>query len=122
MRASVLSALACAALFTPAAAQEATVQGTGVVLRALDKMSGKTQDVELPANATARFERIEIDHAECRYPAGNPSGDAFALLRIRDTLRGGEDVFLGWMMASAPALSALDHPRYDVWVLRCMTS
>ena len=127
MTAPALRALACAAMLCPAAAgpvaaQEATVQGTGVVLRALDKMSGKTQDVELPANATARFERIEIDHAECRYPAGNPSGDAFALLRIRDTLRGDQDVFLGWMMASAPALSALDHPRYDVWVLRCTTS
>lgn len=23
------------------------------------------------------------------------------------------------MTASSPALSALDHPRYDVWVLRC---
>ena len=118
----IRAALIALCLAVPAGAQEATVQGTGVVLRALDKMSGKTLDVELPSNATARFERIEIDHAECRYPAGNPAGDAFALLRIRDTLRGGEDVFLGWMMASAPALSALDHPRYDVWVLRCMTS
>ena len=122
MRTLALAAAACLAIAAPAAAQEATVQGTGVVIRALDKMSGKTQDVELPTNATARFERIEIDHAECRYPAGNPSGDAFALLRIRDTLRGDRDVFLGWMMASAPALSALDHPRYDIWVLRCTTS
>lgn len=27
--------------------------------------------------------------------------------------------FDGWMTASSPALSALDHPRYDVWPLRC---
>ena len=30
-------------------------------------------------------------------------------------------VFAGWMVASSPALSALDHARYDVWVLRCVT-
>ena len=119
IRSALLLALLAPGLASAQGVQ--TVQGTGVVIRALDKMSGKTLDVELPNSATARFERIEIDHAECRYPAGNPSGDAFALLRVRDTLRG-EEVFLGWMMASAPALSALDHPRYDVWVLRCMTS
>jgi hypothetical protein len=26
------------------------------------------------------------------------------------------------MIASSPAISALDHPRYDVWVLRCIIS
>lgn len=29
--------------------------------------------------------------------------------------------FSGWMVASSPALSALEHPRYDVQVLRCLT-
>ncbi|MGB0800115.1 MAG: DUF2155 domain-containing protein, partial [Planktomarina sp.] len=28
----------------------------------------------------------------------------------------------GWMVASSPALNALEHPRYDIWVLRCKTS
>ena len=31
-------------------------------------------------------------------------------------------LFAGWMIASAPALSALEHPRYDIWVIRCTTS
>ena len=30
-----------------------------------------------------------------------------------------ETLFEGWMIASSPALMALDHPRYDVWALRC---
>ena len=33
-----------------------------------------------------------------------------------------EVAFSGWMVASSPALNALDHSRYDIWVLRCMTS
>ena len=33
----------------------------------------------------------------------------------------GEDsqLFSGWMFASSPGLSALEHPVYDVWVIRC---
>ena len=33
----------------------------------------------------------------------------------------GERLFDGWMIASSPALNALDHPRYDVWVIGCDT-
>ena len=55
---------------------------------------------------------------ECRYPADNPAGDAFALVSIR-TIQDDAAVFEGWMIASSPALSAMDHPRYDVWALRC---
>lgn len=28
-------------------------------------------------------------------------------------------LFSGWMLASKPAISALDHPVYDVWVIDC---
>ncbi|MGB0439332.1 MAG: DUF2155 domain-containing protein [Paracoccaceae bacterium] len=31
-------------------------------------------------------------------------------------------VFEGWIIASSPALNAMDHARYDVWVLRCNTA
>jgi hypothetical protein len=30
-----------------------------------------------------------------------------------------EALFSGWMFASSPALSALEHPVYDVWVIDC---
>lgn len=116
---AALAALALGALPAAAAAQAQT--GTGVVIRALDKLTGDTRDVTMPNAATARFGRMSLDHAECRYPAGNPSGDAYALVRVRDTASE-EVLFQGWMIASAPALNALDHPRYDVWVLRCTTS
>ncbi|MFT5180431.1 MAG: hypothetical protein ACI8S3_000304, partial [Alphaproteobacteria bacterium] len=29
-------------------------------------------------------------------------------------------LFSGWMFASSPALSALEHAVYDVWVVDCM--
>ncbi len=95
--------------------------GTGAVLRGLDKVSGVVIDLEVPTGATGQIFGLDVGVSECRYPDGNPAGDAYAYLVIR--VPGVEGaIFTGWMIASAPALNALDHARYDVWVLRCITS
>lgn len=111
-------ALACTA--APLAAQEATT-APGGVLRVLDKITGLTTDLEFRAGESRQFGHLSITMVECRYPSDNPSGDAFELLTVM--YRGNVDpVFRGWMIASAPALNAMEHPRYDVWPLRCITS
>lgn len=115
----VLIALLVTAM--PAYAQQPTEQAAGALLRGLNKVTGRTQDIELKTGDVARYGRLTIALRECRYPAGNRSGDAFAGL---DILEDGtnEPVFRGWMVASAPALSAMDHPQFDIWVIRCTTS
>ena len=95
--------------------------GRGGVLRVLDKISGTVTDLELGNGQTGSLGSLSITLSECRYPAANPAGDAYELLTIH--YRDGVDpLFQGWMIASSPALNAMDHPRYDVWALRCMTS
>ena len=89
------------------------------VLRWIDRLTGESGDMELARGQSATNGRLTIMLDECRYPADNPAGDAEAHLTISDTMRA-EPVFQGWMIASSPALSALDHPRYDVWVLSCV--
>ncbi len=101
----------------PAAAQQATT-APGGTLRVLDKITGRTQDVEFRNGQTQMIGLLAVTMSECRYPSGNRSGDAFALLAIVYN-NAADAVFRGWMIASAPALNALDHPRYDVWALRC---
>ena len=113
--------LAALLLTTPAVAQDQAVSGKGAVLRGLDKVNGQTVDVQIQTGGRAEVFGLTVDLADCRYPAENPTGDAFAFLTILDT--GQTNVrFQGWMIASSPALNALDHSRYDVWVLRCITS
>jgi len=118
----VIRALALAALLAaaPAAAQEA-VSGRGGMLRILDKQTGAVTDVEIETGTAIRAGLIEVELRDCRYPVGNPAGDAFASLVIH-YFGLVEPVFSGWMIASSPALNAMDHPRYDVWVLRCTTA
>lgn len=92
--------------------------GTQAVLRALDKVSGEVEDLPIAVGASIAYGRLSIELSACRYPQENPASDAFAFLTIDDS-RDGERVFQGWMVASSPALNALDHPRYDVWALSC---
>lgn len=102
-------------------AQPKTTSAQGALLRALDKINGETTDLTIEAGRLAEFGRLTIVLRECRYPEGNPSGNAYAALEVSEVGRTGT-VFSGWMIASAPALSAMDHPRYDVWVMRCIAS
>lgn len=116
---SPIPAFCFALMASVASAQEASL-GAGGVLRGLDKVNGNLSDIELNNGATAEFGRLNVTLEECRFPTGNPSGDAWAYLNITDS-RDETQLFAGWMVASSPALNALDHPRYDVWVLRCST-
>ena len=90
----------------------------GGVVRVLDKINGTVTDLDLARGETGSVGSLTVTLAECRYPVANPAGDAFVLLSIR-TGRDEPAAFEGWMIASSPALSAMDHPRYDVWALRC---
>ena len=90
-------------------------------LRVLDKITGEVVDLSLMAGQDTTVGHLTVYLGDCRYPTDNPSGDAFAQLSITDKNQQ-IPVFEGWMIASSPALSAMEHPRYDVWVLRCMIS
>lgn len=92
----------------------------GAVLRALDKTLGRPTDIEMSNGQTVVFGSIAIRMFECRYPIDNPASDGFAHIQVMDLE--GDEVFNGWMVASSPALVAMEHPRYDVWVLRCRIS
>lgn len=116
MRAALL-ALAVL-LASPAVAQQ-MVTAEGATLRFLDKLTSETGDVALSQGQTAKFGRLIVRLDGCRYPADNPASDSSAHLTIIDATSEAE-VFNGWMVESAPALSALDHPRYDVWILGCI--
>jgi hypothetical protein len=98
--------------------EEATAERTVVHLRGLDTLDGTVENIDATAGQPVRFRHLEILVDTCRVPVEDPEGDASVHLTIRD-IREEAPRFVGWMFASSPALSALDHPRYDVWVLSC---
>ncbi|WP_374764585.1 DUF2155 domain-containing protein [Yunchengibacter salinarum] len=95
-----------------------------VVLRALDKITARTTEIVIPVGESRSFGTLTIKARYCRSRPPIEPPETFAYLTITDSGRRNEagaegPVFQGWMMASSPGLHGLEHPVYDVWVLRC---
>lgn len=98
--------------------------GRFAILRGLDKVTGRAETFEVPVGGTGDFGRLSVSAKACEGRAPNEMPESAAFLQIRDTRLPIDErlVFSGWMFASSPGLSAMDHARYDVWVLSCSIS
>jgi len=97
---------------------------TGARLQALDKLVARVHEVEAPLNQETAFGTLKIVVRQCTVSPPEAPPEAVAFLEITEQRPGEESskVFTGWMFASSPALSALEHPVYDVWVVGCDTT
>ena len=100
------------------------VQFDIAVLQGLDKVTARVSTFNAPIDATVKFGTLEIIVRKCdkRPPEETPESAAF--IDVWE-VRPGEltmSVYRGWMFASSPALAAMEHPVYDVWVLDCKDS
>ncbi len=99
----------------------ATEENDTVILRALDKITARITEIALPIGQEVRFGTLAIGAQYCRTRPPIETPETFAYLEIDDLKRSGDRsrVFEGWMVASSPALNALEHAVYDVWVVSC---
>lgn len=98
------------------------LQGTGALLQGLDKVTARISPIRAPIGEVVRFGTLAITVHRClKRPPEEPPESA-ALLEVREVRPGETPValFKGWMFASSPALNALEHPVYDVWVKDCL--
>ncbi|MDP6816375.1 MAG: DUF2155 domain-containing protein [Alphaproteobacteria bacterium] len=95
------------------------------LLRGLDKITARITTFEAPIGQEVRFGTLRIVARACRKRPPEEPPEVAVFVEI-DEVRPGEDrrltLFSGWMFASSPALSALEHPVYDVWTIDCSTS
>lgn len=92
-------------------------------LEALDKVTGRVSVIELPLDSPTQFGTLEIIVRAChRRPPEVPPDSASYLLvtERREVTETATTIFQGWIFASSPGLSALEHPVYDVIVLDCV--
>ena len=94
------------------------------ILQTLDKVTGRVRGLEAPVGQTVEFGPLSIVVRACRKrpPEEPPESSAFVEITERKTAETVNEVFKGWMFASSPAVSALEHPVYDVWVIDCRAS
>ncbi|MEZ5830387.1 MAG: DUF2155 domain-containing protein [Dongiaceae bacterium] len=91
------------------------------VLQGLDKITARISTIKVGVGETVNFGSLQITVQACdkRPPEETPESAAF--LQVVEQKPGEAPVtrFSGWMFASSPALSAMEHPVYDLWVLDC---
>lgn len=95
------------------------------VMQALDKPNARVQTFNVQVGHSATFGPLSVKIRSCKKtpPEETPEAVAFVEIddpRIKEMVR--QNLYRGWMFASSPALSALEHPIYDVWVLDCKNS
>jgi hypothetical protein len=111
-------------------------------LRALDKITGRSTDIVVKVGEPATFGTLNIELKACFQTPPEEVPESAAFIRVLSTRPVAEEqleasvggdkvaaatlaasetpvVFSGWMYASSPGLSALEHPVYDIWVIRC---
>ena len=104
---------------SPAAGQEAG--RLGAILQGLDKTTARVSTIEAPLDRPARFGTLQIVARACHKKPPTETPESTAFLEIVDIRPDSPaiPVFTGWMFASSPAVSAMEHPVYDVWVVDC---
>ncbi|MDH3240576.1 MAG: DUF2155 domain-containing protein [Alphaproteobacteria bacterium] len=118
----VLAVLVLAASSAGARAED--LVGDGVLLQGLDKVTARITEIPVPLGTAVQFGTLQITAYRCLKRPPEETPESKALLEIRDARPGepGSVLLKGWMFASSPALNALEHPVYDVWVKDCLNA
>ena len=78
-----------------------------------------------PLGIPTYFGTLEIVARSCRETPPTEPPESAAFLEIRELPPASDadappiDRYSGWMFASSPAVAALEHPVYDIWVVDC---
>jgi hypothetical protein len=116
--------LVAAALLATTLAEPARAEMTPepmALLEGLDKITARVSKFEAPVGAPVQFGTLTVRIRDCEKSPPEDTPESAAFVEIDET-RPGETrkrVFSGWIFASSPALSALEHPVYDVTLLDC---
>ena len=102
---------------------QATEIGTNTAkLQAMNKLTGRVSVIDVPVNGEAQFGSFSIVVRACKTRPPEEAPDNFAFVDVVDKQEDGtiSNIFKGWMISSSPALNAIEHPIYDVWLLQCV--
>jgi hypothetical protein len=91
------------------------------IMQGLDKITARVSRFEAPVGKEVKFGSLSILVRDCQKSAPEDRPENAAFIEVGETKPGGGkmQLFSGWMFSSSPALSALDHPVYDVNLLEC---
>jgi hypothetical protein len=92
-----------------------------LIMRGLDKITGRPTTVLVPIGQSAQFATFTITARYCYSTPSTETPETAAFVQIDDKRpdQPAHRIFSGWMYASSPGLNGVEHPLYDVWVITC---
>ena len=95
----------------------AYVQRDSAVLRVMNKDAGKVQEVVVAVGSEIQFEKLFINVRDCKQTDPFDAENYFAFVEIFENNKG--QIFGGWLNRNEPGQNPLQHPDYDVWLVKC---
>ena len=98
-----------------------TISNPIAAFSGLDKITGRITNFDVYINETVQFGALQITPRVCytRPPTETQRTSVFIEVDQVSLKGGTERIFTGWMFADSPALNAIDHPVYDIWLVDC---
>ena len=110
-------------VFISLSAQAADIDCASVLLRSVDKITGRTNTMEVKIGESINMGNLKVTAERClkKPPEETPENAAFLMVEENTKEDAFNTVFNGWMFSSNPAISAMEHPIWDIWVLECVS-
>lgn len=91
------------------------------ILQGLNKVTAKTSEFEVKVGDSVEFGKLTIIVHKCWQAPADQRPESKILLEIyeNENEQNKNRIFFGWMFASSPSISSLEHPIYDVTALGC---
>jgi hypothetical protein len=107
---------------TPVAAE--TIANPVAAFSGLDKITGRITNFDVYIDETVQFGALQITPRVCYTRPPTETQRTSVFLEVDQvSLKGSVTrVFTGWMFADSPALNAIDHAVYDIWLIDCRQS
>ena len=91
--------------------------------KALDKITARIKKMDINVNEEQDLGTLIIKLKSCQNRPPDYQPDSAAFIEIYDKMNLNDNdtglIFSGWMFSSSPALSALEHPVYDISLISC---
>ena len=108
--------------FIPLDASKTNLEGNFLEIKVLDKVSSKTNNLNIKIGKEKVFKNILIKPLKCKNSEFDDNPEITAYLQIKDLTNIDNNevfVFNGWTFSSSPSITPFDHPVYDIWLTKC---
>jgi hypothetical protein len=113
--------LAILVLLAPGTALAETISNPISAFSGLDKITGRITTFDVYMGETVQFGALQITPRVCYTRPPTETQRTSVFIEVDQVSLKGQvqRLFTGWMFADSPALNAIDHSVYDIWLVDC---